>query len=188
MTQHHNSLTPHSQPSTPQRHDGWTPQRQAAFLEALASTHSVSAAARQVGMSRQSAYQLRARLRGEPFDLAWDAAFRTAYDALAEAAMERALNGVEVPHFHKGELIHLSRRYDERLTLGLLARRPTVRRREHPSWHPASEYERDDFPALLHRVAHGPEAWLAQDGAPEPAPADLNVEDLADWRRYRDEN
>lgn len=169
-------------------------------------------------MSRQSAYQLRARLRGEPFDLAWDAAFRTAYDALAEAAMERALNGVEVPHFHKGELVHCSRRFDERLTVALLAMRPTVRRPVHPSWHPASEYDRGDFPALLHRVAHGPDTWLAEDSAaPEPmfaepsppaiAPpqpeaveagsamaeaqppsSEPNIQDLADWRRYRDEN
>ncbi|MEE4537708.1 MAG: hypothetical protein V2J51_04355, partial [Erythrobacter sp.] len=107
----------------PGRHDGWTPARQATFLRALASTQSVAKAARAAGMSRQSAYGLRARLKGEPFDLAWHAAMRCRFDALAEAAMERALNGVEVPHFHKGELIHTSRRFDERLTVALLAMR-----------------------------------------------------------------
>ncbi|MCB1719955.1 MAG: hypothetical protein KDK05_32950, partial [Candidatus Competibacteraceae bacterium] len=53
------ALTPISAP----RHDGWTPARQAAFLRELAASHCVSAAARAVGMSRQSAYALRARLK-----------------------------------------------------------------------------------------------------------------------------
>jgi len=189
MTEHRNSLTPHSQPLTRNRADGWTPRKQAQFLETLASTHSVSAAAREVGMSRQSAYQLRARLRGQPFDLAWDAAFRTAFDALKEAAMERALNGVEVPHFHKGELVHISRRYDERLTIALLAMRPSTHRPTLPSWHPANDYARDDFPALLTRVAQGPETWIEEEAEPShPDLAEPNVADLSDWRRYRDEN
>lgn len=121
------------------RHDGWSPSRQATFLRALAATHSVSHAAAQAGMSRQSAYALRARLKGEPFDLAWHAALRCRLDALAEAALERALHGVEVQHFYHGELTHTSRRYDERLTVACwrcakgLARRhacgPRIRRR-----------------------------------------------------------
>ena len=78
-------------------------------------------------MSRQSAYKLRNRLKGEPFDIAWRAAFRLQYDALAEAVIERAIHGVEVPHFHKGELIHTSRRYDERATVALLALRERLR-------------------------------------------------------------
>jgi hypothetical protein len=73
-------------------------------------------------MSRQSAYRLRNRLKGSTFDLAWEAAYRHAFDQLAQAALERALNGVEVPHYHKGELVGTSRRYDERLTLALLTR------------------------------------------------------------------
>ena len=82
---------PEPAPQTPaERHDGWTPQKQAQFLQALAATHCVASAAREVGLSRQSAYKLRARLRGQPFDLAWNAAFQTAFDALAEAAMARA--------------------------------------------------------------------------------------------------
>ena len=75
----------------------------------------------QVGsMSRQSAYRLRSRLKGKAFDVAWDNAFSQSYVNLPYAALERALNGVEVPHYYKGELIGTSRRYDERLTLALL--------------------------------------------------------------------
>jgi len=183
MTQHHNSLTPHSQSSAFQRADGWTPRRQAQFLETLAATHSVSAAAREVGMSRQSAYKLPARLRGQPFDLAWEAAFRTAFDALREAAIDRALNGVEVPHFHKGELIHCSRKYDERLTVALLAMRPTVGR---PSR--TAPVTSEDFPALLAQVAAGEDSGEGE-ALPleeEEAAGPLPVADLADWRLYRD--
>lgn len=141
------------------RHDGWTPERQAGFLRALAETHSVSAAARMVGMTRQSAYKLRARLQGQPFDLAWDAAFQSSFDALAEAAMDRALNGVEVPHYHKGELIGTSRRFDERLTVALLGMRNNFLRAPAPMRHPSAAYEPDDFRGLVERVEEGPELW-----------------------------
>jgi hypothetical protein len=152
------ALTDHSL-AHPGRHDGWTPARQATFLRALASTRSVAQAARAAGMSRQSAYGLRARLKGEPFDLAWHAAMRCRFDALAEAAMERALNGVEVPHFHKGELIHTSRRFDERLTVALLAMRDRLGPPPPRPTHRAAAYGPEDFAALVERVESGPETF-----------------------------
>lgn len=148
---------------TTTRHDGWTTSRQASFLRALASSHSVAEAARHAGMSRQSAYALRARLKGEPFDLAWHAALRCRFDALAEAALERALNGVEIPHFYKGELVGTSRRYDERLTVALLMMRDGFLPRRVRASHPASDYEPDDFGALVDRVEQGPETWAEEE-------------------------
>ena len=147
---------PQNLPLTPR---GWTPRRQAVFLRELASTHNVSVAAQAVGMSRQSAYKLRARLHGQPFDLAWQAAFQLRFDILAETAMQRAMEGTEVPHFHKGELIHTSRRFDERLTLGLLALRNKVRRPAPYSYEPACAYRQNDVTGLIARVEHGPELW-----------------------------
>ena len=58
------------------RFDGWTPTRQLAFLDTLARTRSVSAAARSVGMSREGAYRLRRRADGGLFAAAWDRAKR----------------------------------------------------------------------------------------------------------------
>lgn len=55
------------------RADGWTPERQAAFLGALAETGSVGEAARRVGMAREGAYRLRARVEAASFAAAWDA-------------------------------------------------------------------------------------------------------------------
>ena len=163
------------------RHDGWTVRRQATFLQALASTHSVKEAAKAAGMSRQSAYGLRARLKGEPFDFAWSAALQCRFDALAEAAVERALNGVEVPHYYRGELIGTSRRYDERLTVALLAMREHLRSTAPTSAHPAALYRPDAFGDLLMRVEDGPQTWdeeIAADWAEaeEPDPIELEAE------------
>lgn len=56
------------------RRDGWTVRRQADFLGFLAETGSVLGACEAVGMSRKSAYRLRARPDAESFAAAWDAA------------------------------------------------------------------------------------------------------------------
>lgn len=56
------------------RQDGWTPARQAAFIGMLYETRSVVAAAKAVGMGRESAYRLRKREGAAGFAAAWDAA------------------------------------------------------------------------------------------------------------------
>lgn len=56
------------------RRDGWTVWRQADFLGLLAETGSVIGACEEAGISRKSAYQLRARPGAESFAAAWDAA------------------------------------------------------------------------------------------------------------------
>lgn len=137
----------------------WSRAKQVAFLQHLSASHSVAAAARSVGMSRQSAYRLRARLKGQPFDLAWSAAFDGVFGALAHAAMERAIHGVPVPYFHNGEVVHVGRRFDERLTLGLLRMRYAILPDPAPATSDAAAFEPDDFPGLLARVARGPEEW-----------------------------
>jgi hypothetical protein len=54
------------------RRDGWTPERQLRFLQALAGTRSIAKAAASAGMSRESAYRLRNRRDGVLFGLLWD--------------------------------------------------------------------------------------------------------------------
>lgn len=54
------------------RADGWGEARQCGFLAALYVTGSVAAAARSVGMSRESAFRLRLRKGAESFARAWD--------------------------------------------------------------------------------------------------------------------
>ncbi|TIX49560.1 hypothetical protein [Alteraurantiacibacter aquimixticola] len=75
------------------RSDGWTPLRQAEFIGMLAQTGSVAAAARFVGMARETAYRLRRRAGAEEFAWAWDVALAYARrgrpPAPPAAAMER---------------------------------------------------------------------------------------------------
>ena len=111
---------PRSTDDSPGSGPRWTNHKMVDFLRALATTHSVGEAAKAVGMSRQSAYKLRTRTKGRAFDLAWDRAFCYSYGNLPYAALERALNGIEVAHFYKGQQIGTTRRYDERLTVALL--------------------------------------------------------------------
>lgn len=98
----------------------WTGERMAEFIAELAATQCVATAARRVGMSRQSAYRLRARQAGKAFDLAWAIALERAYQQLQSAALARALNGTEVPVYQRGELIGTRQHFDERLTCFLL--------------------------------------------------------------------
>lgn len=109
------------------RHDGWTPDRQLAFIEALAACGCVEEAARSVGMSRNSAYALRRRHDAQAFRLAWDAATDYIVARLSDAAMSRAIHGVPVPIFHAGEQIGERRHFNERLTMFLLRYRDPVR-------------------------------------------------------------
>jgi hypothetical protein len=54
------------------RRDGWTPERQLRFLDALARTRCVSHAATSAGMSREGAYRFRNRCDGALFAALWD--------------------------------------------------------------------------------------------------------------------
>jgi hypothetical protein len=102
------------------RHDGWTAERQFAFIEKLADCGSVTAACTYVGMSRESARMLRRHPSGRAFRDAWDAALDCAYGELEESALERSINGVARPVFYKGEQVGEWRHHDERLTMFLL--------------------------------------------------------------------
>jgi hypothetical protein len=107
------------------RHDGWTAEKQIAFIEALAETGCVEEACRRVGMSDSAAYKLRLRPCGAPFRRAWDAALDYSLHRLEHAVFDRSLNGVPRPVFYKGEQVGEWRHFDERLTMFLLrTRRP----------------------------------------------------------------
>jgi hypothetical protein len=152
--------------------DRWTKAKMAEFLRILAAQQSISAAARAVRMSRQSAYKLRNRLKGEPFDIAWEAAFQHGYDALHQAALERALHGVEVPVYSKGEQIGTRRHFDERLTVFLLSRRNNVGAQRLGRYGAAAEFWSERWERMLEQVEKGPVVWLDDDGQPMRASDD----------------
>jgi len=105
------------------RHDGWTPDRQRAFIAALAETGAVSLAAKAVNMSPEGAYYLRRQPGAEEFRAAWDAALDLGAEIVDGAALERSIHGVAVPVFHKGEQVGERRVFNERLTMFMLAHR-----------------------------------------------------------------
>jgi hypothetical protein len=137
------------------RHDGWTRERMIGFLEALVETASVSVAAQSVGMSRRSAYYLRARLMGQPFDLAWDAALEFGLQQLHHEALDRAMNGVAVPIFYGGEEVGERRVYPESLTRFLLDNPNARGRREGVNRAAAL----NDWNGTMKRVQTGPIVW-----------------------------
>lgn len=151
-----------------ERHDGWSLDKQVGFLRALSATHSVTEAAQSVGMARQSAYRLRSRLKGQAFDLAWEVAFHHSYDVLAHAALERALNGVEVPVYYQGEKIDTYRRYDERLTVALLGRQTMGGNPAFGRWGASAEKQARAFDALLDRIAAGEPIDTGAPGPEDP--------------------
>lgn len=107
-------------PRQSNRKDGWTPQKQADFIDALAEYGMVRPAAQKVAMNTVSAYRLRAAPGGESFAAAWDEAIRIGQSALIDVAMDRAINGVTVPVFHGGKQIGERNWHDNRLLMFML--------------------------------------------------------------------
>jgi hypothetical protein len=105
------------------RRDGWTAERQRAFIGHVAAGMPSNHAARAVGMSKQTAHALRRRPGAEGFASAWAAAARRGKSARTKNASDRtcaALEGIEVPVRYRGRLVGMERRYDNRQLMRLL--------------------------------------------------------------------
>ena len=102
------------------RHDGWTAERQRAFIEALADTGSVRTAANMVNISPESAYALRRHPQAAPFRAAWEAALGLGVQRLKDEAFDRAINGQLEPVFAGGRLMGYRRRKNDRLLMFVL--------------------------------------------------------------------
>ncbi|HMT40999.1 MAG TPA: hypothetical protein PKC81_05100, partial [Sphingorhabdus sp.] len=55
-----------------------------------------------------------------PFREAWEAALEHGVKRMADAAFSRAIHGVAIPIYYKGEQVGERRHYDERLTMFML--------------------------------------------------------------------
>lgn len=80
---------PHKRP----RRNSIGPERQRAFVAALASSGIVAQAARTIGASMEALYKLRQRPGAEEFAAAWDKALDWGVQRLEDCALERALGG-----------------------------------------------------------------------------------------------
>ena len=102
------------------RHDGWTAERQRAFLAALAETGCVSEACAEVGITPRSAYRLRDRSDAKAFRLAWVHAQTMAVTRLTAIAFERAIHGSTEQFYRDGQLVAERRKPSDRLLMFLL--------------------------------------------------------------------
>lgn len=101
----------------------FSPAARARFCEVLTQTCVVGKACEAVGISRQTAYDHRAK--DKDFAAAWDEALETAVDTLEQEAWRRAVVGVDEPIVYEGVITGTVRRYsDELLILLLRAHRP----------------------------------------------------------------
>jgi transposase-like protein len=100
-----------------------TPEKEAAFLDALAETASVTRACETAGIARRTAYDWR---DADPeFAKAWDAAVQLGTEALEDEAVRRAHHGTDEAVFYQGAECGTVRRYSDTLLIFLLkARRP----------------------------------------------------------------
>ncbi|HKR24566.1 MAG TPA: hypothetical protein VJS15_04860 [Allosphingosinicella sp.] len=154
------------------RRDGWTPEKQREYVEALADTGLRREAAARVGMTEQSASRLRRRADARAFDLACEAALPHGARRLHAIAWERAIEGTVKGHYYHGELKSEERVYDNRLLIYLLGKTQHLVEPSRESW----------------RVARDWEGWMEaieQDASPPPGPGE-GLPDIEVWQESGD--
>ncbi len=122
------------------RRNGWSEERQRAFIATLATCGSVAAAARSVGLTARSAYRLCDAPGADSFVAAWDQAIDIGMSQLRADSLQRALEGGFVPVYRRGKLVRVEHRRNDKLAIALLGgqrassddlRRSALSRREH---------------------------------------------------------
>ena len=109
------------------RRNSITPDRQRAFIAALAASGSVRQAARAIGASVEALYNLRARGGAEGFAEAWEKAIDLGIARLEDTALARAIEGEVRPVVARGEIIGEYRVHNEALVMFLLRHRRAAR-------------------------------------------------------------
>jgi hypothetical protein len=109
------------------RSNGWKPEVQRQFIEALAETGSVRAACKRVGRADHGAYLLRRHPDAHEFRRAWDAALDIGIRRIEDVAMDRAINGVQQPLHYHGEIFGERTVYNDRLLMFMLRNRAPER-------------------------------------------------------------
>jgi hypothetical protein len=102
------------------RHDGWTGEKMATFLETLAETAVVAEACEAARMHISGAYA--ARRRNPAFAAAWDAALAIARERLADTLLARSIEGNIEQIWRDGELVGERHLIDNKLGLAILRR------------------------------------------------------------------
>jgi hypothetical protein len=104
------------------RTDGLTPEKQRAYVEALADCGVAREAAARIGVSEQSINRVRRRADARSFDHACEAAHIFGARRLRSIAFERAVEGTLKGHYYHGEKVSEERVHDNRLLIYLLGK------------------------------------------------------------------
>lgn len=116
------------------RHDGFTAEAIARFLEDLAAHGIVEYAARAAGVSAQAAYAFRNRRSGRAFARMWDAVLiHRARARLAAENQHVATLGCVSRRYRNGELVGEYHYRDNRLAMAMLSRLDRLAERETPN-------------------------------------------------------
>lgn len=130
------------------RRDGWTVERQCAFLGHLYLTGCVTTAAQAVGMGRESAHRLRLRQGAESFAHAWDAVLippdagrltrpQTDWRKVTDDELFRRLDcGLVAPLIHRDKVTGIRRKPDSSALLRLIRRLDNAALRSEPEGAP----------------------------------------------------
>lgn len=103
------------------RRRGWSEARQRAFIFALSRCGSVARAARSVGMTSRSVYQLLDSPGADSFAEAWDKAIEEGTERVRSDALQRALGGTFIPVYRRGRIVRVEHRHCDRLAIALLS-------------------------------------------------------------------
>lgn len=173
------------------RIDGWTPDKQREYVEALADSGVARYAAGRVGMSEQSAARLRRRADARAFDRACDGAMRIGARRLISVAYERAIEGTIKRHFYHGEVRSEERVYDNRLLIALIGKLgPLVAPPEEPdpvadNWQPWMEAIEQGLPEPVPSpAAPAPALLAATDDEEDEFDEEAEDEDEEDEERF----
>lgn len=112
------------------REDGLTPEKQRAYVEALADCGIAREAAARIGVSEQAINRVRRRADARSFDNACEAAHVFGARRLRSIAWERAIEGTPRGRYYHGELVAEERVYDNRLLTYLLGKTEHLLRRD----------------------------------------------------------
>lgn len=162
-------------PRIKDRSNGWKPEVQQRFIEALAETGSVAAACKRLGRANVGAYLLRRHPEAASFRAAWDAALELGVRRIEDEAMDRALYGVEEVVIQNGETVLKRRRYNERLVMFMLRNRAPERFSDGG----AMGLSAVDKMRLKRLKAQWREEWAEERRAAEPRIEDVRREMLA---------
>lgn len=160
------------------RHDGWTAERQRAFIAALAETGCVSEACAEVGITPRSAYRLREHASAAAFRTAWDHAQALSTVRLTALAFERAIHGRVERYYKDGELVGERRVPSDRLLMWLLAHHDPATY-GWASKPPATAPDMSFFPVVNARLEIARQIEGIADVDPDSCPADpLSIRDF----------